>query len=58
MTDEERQKLCDSLRRLPPYLSERGFRAANEIERLATELEKYKKLYSETEEAGWEGMPE
>jgi hypothetical protein len=57
MTDEERQKLCEDLRRVLIFKTLCA-EAADEIERLATELEKYKKLYSETEEAGWEGMPE
>jgi peptidoglycan hydrolase CwlO-like protein len=39
MTDEERQNLCERLRHLPAYLSEDGMRAAEEIERLAAELE-------------------
>jgi hypothetical protein len=39
MTDEERQRLCDWLRHLPSYLSEDGMRAADEIERLAEELQ-------------------
>jgi hypothetical protein len=57
MTDEERQKLCADLRRALAFKTLCAD-AANEIERLAKELEKYRKLYSETEEAGWEGMPE
>jgi 5S rRNA maturation endonuclease (ribonuclease M5) len=57
MTDEERQKLIARLKSHEVVMWTDIDLAADEIERLATELEKYKKLYSETEEAGWEGMP-
>jgi hypothetical protein len=38
MTDEDQANLCDQLRRLPAVWDEVGCDAADEIERLASEL--------------------
>jgi hypothetical protein len=42
MTDAEREVLCDWLRHLPSYLDTMGYKAADEIERLAESVRSWK----------------